>query len=169
MPIERPPHPRFDHGQPIHRPQTLPILFFLVALTGGLAAFNARSIHALYVDLPLPHPSGHIGALSPQNNLLAIDAKGGLRWNAQPVSRSDLRIILDHVKTLDPQPPLQFAPDADASFADALAVMEVVHEAGLIDSCFRFAGITRYRRYEAPPDPEELLPGEMRECDFAGY
>ena len=145
MPRARPPHPRFDHGQPIHRPQTLPILFFLVALVGGLVAFNGRSVHALTVDLPTPYPGEYDGPLSPPVNRLSIDPDHTIRWNAQAVSEAELKANLIAVRNAPPWQGLIFDPDGNTDVAYSLRVLEIVREAGLTRDSFCFGSTARYR------------------------
>ena len=159
----------YDHGQPIASLSLAPLAGIILVIVLVLAALRPPVTHAVLVDLPYPNPEMDIRVLSPPSNRLSIDAAGSIAWNSQIVSPAELDRVLKHTLSENPQPTLQFEPAANAPFAKVLSVMEQVRTAGLIDHCFRFAGIARYRRYEQAPDPNELLTGELRECDIAYY
>lgn len=158
---------RFDHGQPIHRPDSMPILLFVFALIAGLTIMNKQQAHALLVDLPPAPPPGYIGVLTPGSDRLTIAADDTLRWNGTVISNGQLEHILTHGGGRDPQTALLFAPDGDARYLTVARTLLVIHKAGLIDRCFRFSGIARYRRYDLPETFATPTSAEFEECAFA--
>ena len=134
------------------------------------AALRPVVPHALTVDLPSPPIPGQIEVLSPPMNRLVVLGNDLILWNGETVSDRQLSEILQTVVYHGQQPALHFSPESDASYGRVLEVMGLVHEAGLIDRCFRFDGIARYRHYEKPHDPDELLEGGWRGCaPYYGY
>lgn len=168
MPINRRgryrPSSRFDHGLPIATLGLAPFAGVLLIMMLVFAALRPPVTHAIVVDLPAPLPEWETGVLTPPVNLVAISNDGQIRWNGTPVSERQFRDILSSAADDSPQPALLFAPDANAAYGRVLGVMEIIRRAGLIDRCFRFSGIARYRKFERPYDPEELLPYEQQEC-----
>ena len=160
----------FDHGQPIATIGLAPLAGILLTVMLVFAALRPPVQHAVLVDLPAPPYPGEIEVLSPPTNKLIITRDGQVLWNAAPVSDAQLADILLSVADDNPQPSLQFEPAGDAPYGRAVAVMEQIRRAGLLDRCFRFSGVARYRYYEKAPDPDELLSGEWRGCaPYYGY
>ncbi|ANY19133.1 hypothetical protein A6F68_00600 [Tsuneonella dongtanensis] len=159
----------FDHGRPIATLALAPFAGVLLTMTLVFAALRPPVTHALVVDLPIPNPSDHSAVLSPVYNRLIVTADGRTLWNGSAVTEAQLRLILIGITDDSPQPALLFHPEADAPYARALQVMEIVRQEGLIDRCFRFAEIARHRRYERAPDPDEILPAQSAECAIAYY
>ena len=160
----------YDHGEPIATLALAPFAGVLLVMTLVFAALRPPVQQALLVDLPAPPYPGEMEVLSPPTNKLIVTREGQVLWNAAPVSDEQLADILLSVADDNPQPSLQFEPAADAGYGRSLEVMDMIRRAGLIDNCFRFSGIARYRHYEISPDPDELLPGEWRGCaPYYGY
>lgn len=163
------PRPRFDHGRPIATLGLAPFAGVLLTMTLVFASLRPPVTHALVVDLPAPNPPDVIDVLTPVYNKLTVTRPGAILWNGTPVSERQLRLILGATTTISPQPALMFHPEPDAAYARALEVMEIVRQEGLVDRCFKFAEISRHRRYETPSDPDEPLPGQSAECAFHYY
>ena len=164
---QRPRH-RYSHGEPIGRPDSLPILLFVFALIAGLLAMSPRATHILKVDLPAPYPPGHLGVLTPSYDRIVIDANGAARWNSVPVSDEQLHAILDQSAMRPLQHSLLLTPDGHAPYPRVLEILRLITATGLNDRCFRFSGNARFARYDKPETFDDLVPAETVEC-FPSY
>lgn len=154
----------YDHGQPLHRPDSLPILLFVFALIAALMTMTPRQTHALIVDLPAPPPPGLIAPLSPNYDRLAILPSGQPLWNGTPVSEEYLQAMLQERRGMPHEEALMFTPHADARYEDVVAVLATLRKSGVLDRCFRFAEIARYRHYDRPDTFDDLTQGDLTMC-----
>ena len=135
------------------------------AIAGALVASSYGIVpNALTVDLPAPYPDNGPGPLSPHVNRLIVTTSGAILWNGAQVSEEELGRILERPNLGGENAPLLFAPEADASYARAIQVLDLVRKHGAIDRCFRFSEIERYRRYEDPDSFAELAPPSREDC-----
>ncbi len=138
---------------------------FLIVAVLAMSTYGIKP-HAIEVDLPPPGPPASIEPLSPPINLLSIDREGQTSWNSLPVTRDELQAILRQTLSDNPQPALHFAPTGDASYADAMALLDQVRQAGLIDACFVLSDVWRYRQYEDADPDEGLQPSQRHGCNW---
>ena len=158
------PRQLYSHGEPIGRPDSLPILLFLFTLIAALLAMSPRATHMLKVDLPAPYPPGYIDVLTPSYDRIVIDANGNARWNSVPVSDVQLRAILDQSAIRPLQHSLLLTPDAHTAYPRVLEILRLVAAAGLNDRCFRFSSNARFARYDRPKTFDNPVPPETVEC-----
>ena len=118
--------------------------------------------HALIVDLPAPYPDA-TGPLSPPQNLVVLTETGKVLWNGQQVSRADLRANLRAAKSAIPQPALMFEPEGNAAYGDALELLAIIADEGLVDYCFRFGNAPLWRDTEKI-EPADLPYYQRRDC-----
>ena len=138
--------PKFDHGEPIRKLDTMPLLIVSILLAIVLL-LNARvQQHVLIIDFPFPLAHGD-GELGFPTDVLVIGEDGALYWNSEPVSDGELIRILED-RTLDGTPRgLNFLPDPRASYDRSLKVLSLVQSLGHADAGFCFAGLARHRRF----------------------
>ena len=159
---------RHSQSRPIATLALAPFAGVLLTVTLVFAALRPPVTHALTVDLPLPNPT-YLGPLTPNANRLHVKADGQLLWNSYPVDDAQFELILAQIRELSPQPVLMFDPAADAPYEVALDALSKIHRADLVDNCFRFDHVSRYRRYEVET-PDQLVLAEPVECTIPyGY
>ena len=161
--FKRPQH-RYSHGEPIGRPDSLPILLFVFALIAALLAMSPRAMHILEVDLPTPYPPDYLGVLTPSYDRIVIEANGTARWNSVAVSDAQLSAILEELAALPKQHSLLLTPDADTPYPRVLEILRLITATGLNDRCFHFSGNARFARYDRPETFDDLVPAETIEC-----
>ena len=101
----------------------------MIALTPFMAT-------ALIVQEPPHCPASPEGWLTPTHamprdrnvNRLRVSGRTGLHWNGTPISRATLRLYLDLVRAIEPQPItlLEPAPDVNCPFREAVRA-EITH------------------------------------------
>lgn len=161
--LKRPRH-RYCHGEPIGRPDSLPILLFFFTLIAALLAMSPRATHILKVELPATYPPDYWDVLTPSYDRIVIDANGTSRWNSVPVSDAQLRSILDQSAMRPLQHSLLLTPDAHTPYPRVLELLRLITAAGLNDRRFRFSGNARFARYDRPDTFDALAPAETVEC-----
>ena len=159
---------RFDHGRPISRPDTLPILLFATCLAATVMALGGQHQHALLVDMPSPLPPEWQPTIeSPPPVRLSVSAGGTILWNGDETDRQSLRRRLSDLSKEPVARPLQFDPAPDAPYGTALQILGIVGEAGLIDSCLRLMGADKYRNYDRAPAMTAAEPEWTTRCDWS--
>lgn len=171
MPIEYrrvspagPARARLDQRQWIWRPNLAPVAAIWLIIATLLMGVYINPPHAIIVDLPAPYPDDDLGPLTPVSDRLVIDPDGAIFWNAHPITDRQLTDILSASDQRPYGSALLFTPDADAPYARVIHVLGMVRQAGLIDHCFHFAQIARYRQYDRPGTFDELTPYHREDC-----
>ncbi len=171
MPRKQTPPPgrkKFDHGQPIWRPDTLPILLFAMCLAATVMALGGQHQHALLVEMPMPFPpEWHETIERPVPVRLAVSAGGIILWDEDAIDRQTLRRRLLNLSEEPASWPLQFDPAPDAPYGTALQILGIVGEAGLIDSCLRLMGADKCRDFDRAPDMTATEPEWTNRCDLS--
>ena len=158
------PRQRYSHGEPIGRPDSLPLLLFVFTLIAALLAMSPRATHILKVDLPAPYSPGYSEVLTPSYDRIAIEENGTARWNSVPVSDEQLSAILNQSAIRPERHSLLLTPEALTPYLRVLEILRLVAAAGLNDRCFRFSGNVRFAQYDRPETFDNLVPPETVEC-----
>lgn len=138
----------FDHGEPIHRINTLPLLLFctLVAMLALLWASRTPT-HALLIDLPIP-PEISPGTV----HVVGTTALGRPTLDGMELTREQLRDRLQAIASAPAPAGIVFEPADNARYEDALRTLALVKETGLADARFCFGGTDRNRRFAKSSD-----------------
>ena len=146
----------FDHGEPIHRINTLPLLLFctLVAMLALLWASRTPT-HALLIDLPISIPIPP--EISPGTvHVVGTTALGRPTLDGMELTREQLRDRLQAIASAPAPAPapagIVFEPADNARYEDALRTLALVKETGLADARFCFGGTDRNRRFAKSSD-----------------
>jgi biopolymer transport protein ExbD len=78
-------------------------------------------------------------------NLVTVTAADAIAWNGRPVSETDLATLLQEAAALRPEPELELAPDARASYDRSARVLRLVKLSGA--TRVGFVGNERYRDF----------------------
>ena len=133
-----------QHGAPMADLNTTPLIDVMLVLLVMFIVTVPVSAHLLPIDLPQGRQSG---VLSPVENRIVITRDGTILWNAQPVTRAQLRANLAAAAAMKPEPTTLFEPDGNAAY---LRIAEVVHDVkGARITKFAFVGNDRYRAFSA--------------------
>jgi biopolymer transport protein ExbD len=120
-------------------------LFLLVILVVLILSVPIAT-HSLDYDLPGSKPPIDV-PLKPDRNRLAITANDAVEWNGVRVHGPQLVAILDRAQAMNPEPQLEFAPEAAASYSLAAKVLNIVKASGTTN--FGFVGNEKYRHFNA--------------------
>lgn len=122
-----------------------PLIDVLLVLLVMLILSIPIATHRLDVDLPGPPPPGQTSNY--ENVALVVQQNGDVLWNGEPVSRPQLEARLASAGGQSEMPLIRFEPEANASYADSVHVINAVADARL--DKFAFVGNERYRVFDA--------------------
>jgi biopolymer transport protein ExbD len=83
------------------------------------------------VKIDLPKAQSQLNPEKPDTIALAIDAKGAVFWNNQPVDDGELPARFAAAAASKPQPELHLRADRDTRYQKLAAVMSAAQNAGL--------------------------------------
>lgn len=128
--------------EPLSEINTTPLIDVLLVLLVMIVLTIPMSTHSLDYDLPQGKPVTQPHAIS---NVLEITPEGALLWNGQATDESGLKALLGQVRTMHPEPEVQFRPDANASYRDSANVLQIVKMSGV--TRFGFVDNDKYRTF----------------------
>ena len=170
--------PRFDHGEPIRRPDSVVLLLFLCAIALVFIHFAQAPTHALIIDLPWVTAHNERPSDDVEVTEIGLNAEGQITLNDMAISKGDLIQALHFGLVRIPEPYVVFTPAPDASYKDALRVLAIIKGSGQTKFCF--GGLEKHRTFEkgwrqtpmrltllSPPPAEELYdiwPAKELDC-----
>ena len=125
--------------EPLSEMNTTPLIDVMLVLLVMVILSIPIATHTLEMNLPRPGPTD----LNPMKNLLVVTTSGQIVWNGRSVSDAELGGLLARVRTMQPEPEVQFQPDGNASYDRTARVLQIVKSSQV--TRFGFVGNERYR------------------------
>jgi biopolymer transport protein ExbD len=138
-----------DDGEPMMEMNTTPLIDVMLVLLIMFIITIPVQTHAVKIDLPVDSPAPPEVLIEPVKNKLIIDTNDTLSWNGTPVSQSQLAGILAQTRNMEPEPELQFQPDARARYQIVDEVLVVIKRSGVTK--LGFVGNEQYGSFDKAP------------------
>ena len=132
-------------GEPMMDMNMTPLIDVLLVLLIMFIITIPVATHSVDIDLPTPSPINNPPPIDPIKNKLVLTVNDQILWNGQPISEGELRTILQQTTQIDPEPELQFEPEALASYDLSARVLQSIKASGVTK--FGFVGNDKYRDF----------------------
>jgi biopolymer transport protein ExbD len=137
-----------SRNEPLGELNTTPLIDVMLVILVVLILAVPAGTHSLDYDLPRVKPPLNV-VLHEDRNRLSITANDAVLWNGTRVDGPALVTILARANALKPEPQLEFAPEAEASYELSAQVLQIVKASGATN--FGFVGNERYRDFARAP------------------
>ena len=134
-----------DDGAPMMEMNMTPLIDVLLVLLIMFIITIPVATHSVDIDLPQPNPNPPPVTVEPDKNKLVLTQDDRMLWNGEEITEGDLVNLLQQSLTIDPEPELQFEPEALASYDLSARVLNVIKASGVTK--FGFVGNERYRTF----------------------
>jgi biopolymer transport protein ExbD len=81
------------------------------------------------ISVDLPRASNAPGLARPRTHAVTVAADGRLFFDTTPVTASELRLRLEQLKAVDPNPPIVVKGDAAVRYEEVIAALDLVKSA----------------------------------------
>jgi biopolymer transport protein ExbD len=129
----------FEATAPFGEINTTPLIDVMLVLLIMFIITIPIQTHAVKVDLPTcancPTPKASV-------NTVTIDRTGQIAWNDKPITRQDLRYLLNRTQQMRPTPELHLRPAAGARYGTIDEVLATIKRANVRK--FGFVGNEAY-------------------------
>jgi biopolymer transport protein ExbD len=131
-----------DDGAPMMEMNMTPLIDVLLVLLIMFIITIPVATHSVDIDLPQPSPPTDI-IVEPVKNKLVLTQQDVILWNGNPINENNLVSLLQQSKAMNPEPELQFEPEARASYEISARVLNLIKASGVTK--FGFVGNEQYR------------------------
>ena len=129
--------------EPLSEMNTTPLIDVLLVLLIMFIMTAPVATHS--VEFPLPGIKPPILLIDPVKNRVTVSSQDEIFWNGSEVSESQLGTLLAIAAGNRPEPQLQLAPEAGASYATSARVLQLVKASGAAN--VGFIGNERFREF----------------------
>ena len=134
-----------DDGEPMMEMNTTPLIDVLLVLLIMFIITIPVATHSVDIDLPAPSDVPQDITVEPEKNKLILSAQNEILWNGNVIDMGQLRTLLEQTKSINPEPELQFEPEARASYDLSAKVLQIIKASGVTK--FGFVGNEQYRTF----------------------
>ena len=134
-----------DDGAPMMDMNMTPLIDVLLVLLIMFIITIPIAPPSVDIDLPQPTPNPPPVDVEPDKNKLVLTQDDRMLWNGEEIQMGDLVNLLEQSTRINPEPELQFEPEALASYDLSASVLQVIKASGV--SKFGFVGNERYRTF----------------------
>ncbi|WP_133364639.1 ExbD/TolR family protein [Qipengyuania sediminis] len=131
-----------DDGAPMMEMNMTPLIDVLLCLLIIFIMSIPVATHSVDIDLPTPSPVP-ANFVEPVKNKLILNSGGQILWNGNVINEGQLVSLLQISTQTNPEPELQFEPEARASYEQAARVLNLIKASGV--TRFGFVGNEQYR------------------------
>ena len=131
-----------DDGEPMMEMNTTPLIDVMLVLLIMFIITIPVATHAVNIDLPNPSAPPPDVVVKRDKNKLVIMPNNEIMWNGTAVTTSQLVSLLKSTLAINPEPELQFQPDAQAPYDTTIQVLNIIKGSGV--TAFGFVGNEQY-------------------------
>jgi biopolymer transport protein ExbD len=132
-------------GEPMMDMNMTPLIDVLLVLLIMFIITIPVAIHSVDIDLPTPSPVNNPPPIDPIKNKVVLTVNDQILWNGQPIDDGTLVTLLADSTRIEPEPELQFEPEALASYELSARVLNIIKSSGVTK--FGFVGNDKYRDF----------------------
>ncbi|MCJ2187235.1 ExbD/TolR family protein [Novosphingobium beihaiensis] len=129
---------------PIAAINTTPLIDVMLVLLIMFVITIPAATNSVDIDLPGKSTPPPLAADSVKNKVV-LTGQGQVLWNGVAVTGPQLAALLHQTMRMPIEPELQFEPEADASYDQALRVVDTIKASGV--TRFGFVGNERHRQF----------------------
>jgi biopolymer transport protein ExbD len=137
-----------DDGEPMMEMNVTPLIDVMLVLLIMMILSVPPATHAVNIDLPVPSETPPTD-IDPIKNKIVITPDNQILWNGGAINEGQLVTNLEATKGLNPEPELQYQPDAQASYDLAVKVLNIIKQSGVTK--FGFVGNEQFRAFDKAP------------------
>jgi biopolymer transport protein ExbD len=134
-----------DDGQPMMDMNTTPLIDVMLVLLIMMILSIPPATNSVNIDLPVPSTTPPTD-IDPVKNKIVITPDNQILWNGGAINDGQLVTNLEATKGLNPEPELQYQPDAQASYDLSVKVLNIIKQSGVTK--FGFVGNEQYRAFD---------------------
>jgi biopolymer transport protein ExbD len=131
-------------GEPMMEMNMTPLIDVLLVLLIMFIITIPVAVNSVDIDLPQP-TNAPPPLVEPTKNKLVLTAQEQILWNGVPISEDQLIAALQASLNMNPEPELQFEPEALASYELSARVLQRIKSSGVTK--FGFVGNDKYRDF----------------------
>lgn len=131
-------------GEPLMDMNMTPLIDVLLVLLIMFIITIPVATHSVDIDLPQPNDTPP-PLVEPTKNKLVLTPDDQILWNGDPIDQGQLVAALQQSMTMNPEPELQFEPEAQASYDLSAKVLQTIKDSGVTK--FGFVGNDKYRDF----------------------
>ena len=133
-----------DDGSPMMEMNTTPLIDVMLVLLIMFIITIPVATHSVDIDLPVPNPTPPPeDMIDPIKNKIVLTPDNQILWNGTAIDSGELVRNLEATKGINPEPELQFEPEAQASYDLSARVLNIIKVSGVTK--FGFVGNEQYR------------------------
>ena len=137
-----------DDGEPMMEMNTTPLIDVMLVLLIMFIITIPVATHAVNIDLPNPSAPPPQVVVKRDKNKLVIMPNNEIMWNGTAVNTSQLVSLLKSTLAINPEPELQFQPDAQAPYDTTIQVLNIIKGSGV--TAFGFVGNEQFSEFGKP-------------------
>jgi len=127
-----------DDGSPMMEMNTTPLIDVMLVLLIMFIITIPVATHSVNVNLPQASPPTNNPIVDPVKNKLVLTQTNQILWNGSTINEGNLVSLLQATKAMNPEPELQFQPEAFSSYETANRLLKIITESKV--SKFGFVG-----------------------------
>ncbi len=143
-----------DDGEPMMEMNTTPLIDVMLVLLIMFIITIPVATHAVNIDLPNPAAPPPDVVIKRDKNKVVVMPNNAILWNGTPVTVNQLTGLLKSTLAIQPEPELQFQPDAQAPYDTSLQVLNIIKGSGV--TAFGFVGNEQYAGFGKDPKEPAL-------------